>query len=200
MSHCTGEDPKEKPSAFIHSELDDFGLTTLQFRVFCHIVRRGERGTAFPGLPSMAAVCKVGVTSVRSALKELTRMKLIGVKSRPGTSNVYTINERSKWIPAKSATPSKSKRATPTESERSPLQNPIEEGNPKEGNPKEGKEGGLHPPEPPAPSSSFPAKEFQEVTPEEVWGTNERKTTLVPSKHDWRAKAHEALNSRNGRT
>ena len=42
---------------FIHSELDDLGLTPEAFRVYCHLVRRAGNGTAFPKQQSIGDIC-----------------------------------------------------------------------------------------------------------------------------------------------
>ena len=48
-----------RPPIFIHSELDDLGLTLWAFRVYCHLVRRVNRetGDAWPSYASIARVC-----------------------------------------------------------------------------------------------------------------------------------------------
>jgi len=42
---------------FIHSDLDDLGLTPEAFRVYCHLVRRAGKGHAFPKQESIAEAC-----------------------------------------------------------------------------------------------------------------------------------------------
>ena len=43
---------------FIHSRLDDFGLTAPEFRVYCHLARRaGRTGRAWSSVQNISGVC-----------------------------------------------------------------------------------------------------------------------------------------------
>lgn len=53
---------------FIPSWLDDAGLTPAQFRVYCHIARRGA---CWESLPSFARCCKMDREGVQKAIREL---------------------------------------------------------------------------------------------------------------------------------
>jgi len=114
-----------KVPIFIHSELDDLGLTPEAFRVYCHLVRRaGNKGQAFPKISTIGAKCfpalsrskngkpcRIGVTEASqkrmtlNALSELEQMCLIKrIKRKKGngkqTSNVYILLDKDVWATA----------------------------------------------------------------------------------------------------
>lgn len=116
------EDQRKIP-IFIHSELDDLGLTPEAFRVYCHLVRRaGSKGQAFPSMRSMGEKCfpllqrtkggkpcgsKPSLASQRrmviQALANLEECQLIRrvnrYKSDGGqTSNVYVLLDKDEWF------------------------------------------------------------------------------------------------------
>jgi hypothetical protein len=116
------EDQRKIP-IFIHSELDDLGLTPEAFRVYCHLVRRaGSKGQAFPSMRSMGEKCfpllqrtkggkpcgsKPSLPSQRrmviQALANLEDCQLIRrvnrYKSDGGqTSNVYVLLDKDEWF------------------------------------------------------------------------------------------------------
>lgn len=95
---------------FIHSELDDAGLSPYAFRIYCHLARRANMtGKAWPGKESMAAICGLGRTSVLKALTELEERKMLIIQrnSRPDGgqgSNTYFLTGKAKWTPPPAAT------------------------------------------------------------------------------------------------
>ena len=93
----------EKTSpAFIHSKLDDAGLSPNQFRVYCHIVRRagGIGGTYFESAPNCAAHCKVHIKTLRPVIAELLALNLIQlVDDPPGRSKTYRVTSLEEWQP-----------------------------------------------------------------------------------------------------
>ena len=92
---------------FVHSSLDDAGLSVYAFRVYCHIARRANRtGSAFPGADSMADVCGMGRTKIKEAVKELEERNMLVVHRTSGgtKSNIYVLTSQAKWIPGREAT------------------------------------------------------------------------------------------------
>lgn len=77
--------------AFIHSALDDYGLTMAQFRLFCHIARRGD---CYESVPKMAKHCRMREETAYAALKFLEDHSLVFVQRRQGQSSVLSINRR----------------------------------------------------------------------------------------------------------
>ena len=112
--HPTVQDASEPNVVFIHSRLDDFGLSPQEFRVFCHLARRAGRRTAFPSVCEMARVCRLHPQTVRSALKMLTSHFLLTREGRPGTTAVHRLTPPSQWRPLKRV------RETPSETDPSP--------------------------------------------------------------------------------
>jgi hypothetical protein len=85
---------------FIHSELDDYGLTNVEFRVYARLARRaGSHGRAREGVPSMADAFDVSTRTIRRALRVLVKCRIIAEHLRPGKPTVYTLNPRSVWAP-----------------------------------------------------------------------------------------------------
>ena len=125
------------PAAFIHSALDDYGLTASQFRVYCHVARRaGSGGSAFAGVDSMARTCRLHPKTVTRALAFLTARQLLAATRRPGRTTVYRLKSISAWSPSFDGAVSK----VPT-SPHKPIpdhqsQSDTDEGIPIKGNPK----------------------------------------------------------------
>jgi hypothetical protein len=83
---------------FVHSSLDDLGLSATEFRVFCHLARRGAKDEyCRPGHESIAKICKLEIKTVRKALASLEQRGMIRVESRPGETNVYVLMPPDAW-------------------------------------------------------------------------------------------------------
>lgn len=82
---------------FIHSSLDDAGLTPHQFRVLAHLTRRAGNGAAWSANETMAKVCRMDVKTITSCLADLERLRIISRKMRPGKTTIWTINPPSFW-------------------------------------------------------------------------------------------------------
>ena len=82
---------------FIHSDLDDAGLSLPAFRLLCHIARRLGKPGLFPGADSMAKVCRMDKKTIFRALQELEERGLIDRISRPGRTNEYSIRALGTW-------------------------------------------------------------------------------------------------------
>jgi hypothetical protein len=129
---------------FIHSRLDDYGLTPPQFRVYAHLARRAGSGAAWPAIATIAATCRLDPKTVRKALRTLVGHKLIHKKERPSETTLYTLTQASDWQPPthisgqpyQSANPpAKWEGSTTKPHEGQPYQKTPDEGNPIEGNP-----------------------------------------------------------------
>jgi len=94
---------KEKTSpVFVHSALDDAGLTATQFRVYCHIARRtgGLMGTFYESAPRCAAHCGVNVKTLRTAIADLLERHLIElVNYQNGHTKVFRLTSVEDWGP-----------------------------------------------------------------------------------------------------
>ena len=107
---------------FIHSDLDDAGLDSREFRVFCHILRRAGKGDAFPSGPSIAAKCRINKDTVWVILKALEDRGMISRESRIGQSTSYQPTLSSKWHPAENE--GRVDAPSPAENEGRPLKQP----------------------------------------------------------------------------
>lgn len=83
---------------FIHSTLDDFGLTPYEFRVFAHISRRASSGSSWASYATMAAICCMCEDKVKQCLKTLEEYGLITRESRPGKSTLFRIAPPNQWV------------------------------------------------------------------------------------------------------
>lgn len=100
------QDRAEMNVVFVHSLLDDADLTPQQFRVYCHIARRSMT-RAFPGIPSVARICRMDDKTVRNALQELCTRGMLEIQERPGKTSLYMLTAPSKWVmPGDQADPS----------------------------------------------------------------------------------------------
>lgn len=134
---------------FVHSMIDDAGLSANEFRVYCHIARRAGAGLAFPSGDSIAEVCRMNKKTVWTVLAALEERKMITRKNRKGTSNAYVLTTPDEWSrvldwvdPIEGVT---QKRYHPVDPKEVPPLDPKEvplristEGNPHEGNPERG--------------------------------------------------------------
>ena len=78
-----------KPNAiFIHAAVDDANLTPAQFRVLCHVGRRGE---CYEAVANMATHCRLHADTVRKALKELVQLGWLHRQRRTGTTSIYEV-------------------------------------------------------------------------------------------------------------
>lgn len=83
---------------FIHSSLDDAGLTANEFRVLGHLSRRAGKGDAYPKIESIAKVCRIHEDTVRKCIKVLVQRRMIELQERPGRTNLYVLTHPGKWI------------------------------------------------------------------------------------------------------
>lgn len=92
------KDRRDDFPIFIHSELDDYGLTPVEFRVYSRLARRaGQHGKHSESVPNMAREFDVSIRTIQYALKVLIACRLITRHSRPGKTDEYSLNPRSVW-------------------------------------------------------------------------------------------------------
>jgi len=82
---------------FIHSSLDDAGLTPQEFRLFAHLSRRAGEGVAFAAAASMAKACRMHPDTVWAALSELERRNMVVRETRPGKTTQIRLTKPSDW-------------------------------------------------------------------------------------------------------
>jgi hypothetical protein len=92
-------DHSEINALFVHSEIDDYGLTTQEFRVYAHLARRAGKNGAYPSVDSMAAKCRINRDTAYECLKRLKFLNLIRAIKRPGHTTLYRLTPRSQWKP-----------------------------------------------------------------------------------------------------
>jgi len=85
--------------AFIHSQLDDYGLKPSEFRVYCHITRRDGNEGAWSSVAKMARVCRLHPQTVRRVLRTLTEHRLLEREVRHGETTVYRVTPLLAWQP-----------------------------------------------------------------------------------------------------
>ena len=105
-------DRREPSLVFIHSTVDDMGLTTRAFRVYCHLARRaGRDSTAFPSYQSIGDTCfgpdeitpgwrrKLAMSAIQELIERGMLLKSAQIKLHGGqTSNLYELTPQSEWI------------------------------------------------------------------------------------------------------
>jgi hypothetical protein len=92
------KDRRDDFPIFIHSELDDYGLDPVEFRVYSRLARRaGQHGKHSESVPNMAREFDVSVRKVQYALKLLILCRLVTRHPRPGKTDEYSLNPRSNW-------------------------------------------------------------------------------------------------------
>jgi hypothetical protein len=102
-----GKDRGAYSIVFIHSRLDDHGLSAAEFRVFCHISRRAGNGEAYSSIKEMSAVCRLHPQTVRAALRFLTAHRMLSQEIHPGHTSRYRLASPSDWKPIRrQSTPS----------------------------------------------------------------------------------------------
>lgn len=96
------KDNRDDLPIFIHSELDDYGLSNAEFRVYGRLARRaGSKGVAKESVPNMAANFMVSDRTVRRCLQVLVRCRLVAEHLRPGRPTEYALNPRTVWADKK---------------------------------------------------------------------------------------------------
>lgn len=93
------QDQSEFNVLYVHSEIDDYGLTAQEFRVYAHLARRAGKNGAWPAVDSMARNCRLNRDTVYQCLKRLKELNLVRGSKRPGSTTIYVLTPRSQWKP-----------------------------------------------------------------------------------------------------
>lgn len=91
------QDTRDTDVIFIHSSVDDAGLTVAEFRVYGHLARRAGANGAYPGIDSMAKRCQLSRSSVIRSIQALEKRGMIRVKRVQGERNRYLLTRRTQW-------------------------------------------------------------------------------------------------------
>ena len=105
-----GQSTKGFNAIFIHSSLDDAGLTPQQFRVFAHLSRRASSGLCFASLATMSNICGLRDRTIRECLKVLRARKMISCEERKGYTTLWKVLSPDQWLavnPCRNNTPPK---------------------------------------------------------------------------------------------
>lgn len=107
---------------FIPKELDDFGLASAPFRILLHLSRRAQTfGVAWPGVRTIARVCRLAPKTIIAGLKVLVEHRLLSRTERPGKTALYRIEPKSRWIPLRPS----GERPPPAQAVAAPAQAPL---------------------------------------------------------------------------
>lgn len=79
---------------FVHADLDLYGLSPYEFRIYAHIARRGK---CYSNLNTTANICKMSVRKAQYALKALESLGLVKKVIRKGKTDIYELTPRSQW-------------------------------------------------------------------------------------------------------
>jgi hypothetical protein len=91
------KDRRENP-IFNHRELDEYGLTPNEFRVYARISRRaGETGVCYESIPNIAEGIGLSACTVRRCCQVLTLARLITESNREGYTTDRRITSMSLW-------------------------------------------------------------------------------------------------------
>jgi hypothetical protein len=85
-------EPGFKPPLFVHSSIDDAGLSPGAFRVLGHLVRRaGKKRVAFPGIRGIAKTCRMNCGTIIKAIRELEQSRFVIIDRKRGKATVYRL-------------------------------------------------------------------------------------------------------------
>jgi len=88
------------PFLFVHSAVDDAGLTPVQFRVMGHLSRRaGTDGLAYCSNESIGKVCGISLPTVKKAIRDLRARCVLVPEFRQGRTTLNRINQPALWQP-----------------------------------------------------------------------------------------------------
>lgn len=85
---------------FVHSTVDDAGLSVSAFRVLCHLERRtggSDRRDIWPAAASMAKVCRMNKDTVWRALDELIERGMVRREHRDGRASRHRVTPPEQW-------------------------------------------------------------------------------------------------------
>ncbi len=129
---------------FIHSQLDDYGLSASVFRLYCHLARRAGSGIAWPSIATMSHKCRLHPQTIRKALRLLVAHRFLLRQQRKGQTTLYRLTPPSEWRPRRcidgdppecSSAVSNSHARITKQIQGHPSEKDVVKGNPPEGNP-----------------------------------------------------------------
>ena len=85
---------------FYDVQVDDAGLSPLEFRAYMRIVRRAAGGVSActESLEHMAKGCKMSRRSMVEAIKGLVQKRMIRRESKSGHVSTYVLTDKSTWV------------------------------------------------------------------------------------------------------
>lgn len=83
--------------AFIPAWLDDYPFTPAEFRLVCHVLRRG---TCWESVGSLARSCHLSQPTVRRCLRRLEALGVLEVRRIMGVRDERAVNPPERWAPA----------------------------------------------------------------------------------------------------
>jgi hypothetical protein len=136
------ESKSDYSACFIHSVLDDYGLSLAEFRLVSHVSRRGN---CYESIPNIARVCRMDPKTAKRCIKTIVGFKILSREFRKGRTSILKMRPMADWLPGPKDTPSQT---TPEEVEGPdtppkrhpdhPGQKTPHKGNPSEVNPSKG--------------------------------------------------------------
>lgn len=92
------QDTRDTDSIFIHSSVDDAGLSPAEFRIYGHLARRAGANGAYPGVDSMAKICQLAKATIIKSIRRLEELGMIRVVRISGVKSRYVLTRRSVWL------------------------------------------------------------------------------------------------------
>lgn len=77
--------------------LDQFGLSSNQFRVYCHLLRKAQSGIVSQSSESIAKVCKLTRITILRVVSQLEKMGMIVCDRTAGKKTVFHLQPPSLW-------------------------------------------------------------------------------------------------------
>ena len=77
--------------------LDNFGLTPVQFRIYCHLLREARDGVVSESSESIAKVCKLTRITVLRVVVQLEKMGMVLCDRASGKKTVFHLRPPSSW-------------------------------------------------------------------------------------------------------
>lgn len=81
----------------ILDNLDNFGLTPVQFRIYCHLLRSAQSGIASESSESIAKVCRLTRITVLRVLVQLEKMGMVKCLRAAGKKTVFHLQPPIQW-------------------------------------------------------------------------------------------------------
>jgi hypothetical protein len=123
---------------FIPSRLDDYGLSLAEFRLVCHVARRG---ICHEAIPNMARVCRMDVKTMKRCIKATVRLNILHRQFRKGETLILKLRPMEEWMPSpKDTLGVKRPDTSPISHPNHQAQTTPHKGNPIEGNPIRGEQ------------------------------------------------------------